>query len=90
MFSFKNNSDRETIRRAARVVLAVADGDFEQRIIGISDDPEVAEFENAIDKLTANTPSPGISLDLYLLYRNSNSFMRMLRIRKPQSKNARL
>ena len=55
MFSRDNKSDRETIRQAARVVLAVADGDFEQRIIGISDDPEIAEFQNAINRLIDRT-----------------------------------
>ena len=49
------NSDRKTIRRAAQIVRAVAEGDFEQRIIGISKDPEVAEMEHAINLLIDRT-----------------------------------
>tara|TARA_R110000868_G_scaffold158190_4_gene386163 strand:+ start:17695 stop:18864 length:1170 start_codon:yes stop_codon:yes gene_type:complete len=49
------NSDRQTIRRAARIVRAVAEGDFEQRIIGVSSDPEVAEMEHAINLLIDRT-----------------------------------
>lgn len=53
MFFF--SKDREAIRRAARIVAAVADGDFEQRIIGVSADPEVAAMEIAINRLIDRT-----------------------------------
>ncbi|WP_339332797.1 methyl-accepting chemotaxis protein [uncultured Maricaulis sp.] len=53
MFSFSR--DREAIRRATRIVAAVADGDFEQRIIGVSSDPEVAAMEIAINRLIDRT-----------------------------------
>jgi len=49
------NKDRQAIRRAARIVRAVAEGDFEQRIIGVSSDPEVAEMELAINLLIDRT-----------------------------------
>ena len=52
---FNASKDRDAIRRAARIVRAVADGDFEQRIIGVSSDPEVAEMENAINRLIDRT-----------------------------------
>ncbi|BDX00426.1 methyl-accepting chemotaxis protein [Maricaulis maris] len=53
MFSF--SKDREAIRRATRIVAAVADGDFEQRIIGVSTDPEIAAMEIAINRLIDRT-----------------------------------
>lgn len=49
------NKDRKAIRRAAAIVRAVAEGDFEQRIIGVSDDPEIAEMELAINLLIDRT-----------------------------------
>ena len=49
------NKDREALRRAARIARAVAEGDFEQRIIGVSDDPEIAEMELAINLLIDRT-----------------------------------
>ncbi|MDF1768496.1 methyl-accepting chemotaxis protein [Maricaulis sp.] len=52
---FNASKDRDAIRRAAGIVGAVADGDFEQRIIGVSSDPEVAEMENAINRLIDRT-----------------------------------
>ena len=52
---FNPSKDRDAIRRAARIVRAVAEGDFEQRIIGVSPDPEVAEMENAINLLIDRT-----------------------------------
>ena len=45
----------KAIRRATRIVAAVADGDFEQRIIGVSSDPEVAAMEIAINRLIDRT-----------------------------------
>lgn len=47
--------DRQAIRRAAEVVAAVADGDFEKRIIGVSSDPEIAAMELAINRLIDRT-----------------------------------
>ncbi|WP_417484818.1 methyl-accepting chemotaxis protein [Maricaulis salignorans] len=47
---FRQN-DRRAIRRAGKIVRAVANGDFEQRIINISADPEIAEMELAINLL---------------------------------------
>lgn len=52
---FNTSKDRDAIRRAARIVRAVAEGDFEQRIIDVSSDPEVAEMENAINRLIDRT-----------------------------------
>lgn len=52
---FSVSRDREAIRRATRIVAAVADGDFEQRIIGVSSDPEVAAMEIAINRLIDRT-----------------------------------
>ena len=52
---FAKSKDRDAIRRAARIVKAVAEGDFEQRIIGVSSDPEVAEMEIAINLLIDRT-----------------------------------
>ncbi len=52
MFNIK---DRQAIRRATRIVEAVANGDFEQRIIGVSSDPEVAAMELAINRLIDRT-----------------------------------
>ena len=49
------NKDRKAIRRAAAIVRAVAEGDFEQRIIGVSEDPEIAEMELAINLLIDRT-----------------------------------
>jgi methyl-accepting chemotaxis protein len=49
------NKDDKAIKRAARICRAVANGDFEQRIIGISDDDDVAEMENAINLLIDRT-----------------------------------
>ncbi len=46
---------REAILRAGEIARAVANGDFEKRIIGISDDPEIAEMENAINLLIDRT-----------------------------------
>lgn len=46
---------RNAILRAGEIVRAVANGDFEKRIIGISDDPEIAEMENAINLLIDRT-----------------------------------
>lgn len=43
--------DRKAIRRAGEIVRAVANGDFEQRIVHISSDPEVREMELAINLL---------------------------------------
>lgn len=54
MFS---STDRQAIRRTAEIVRAVAEGDFEKRIIGISSDPEIAEMENAINLLIDRTDS---------------------------------
>lgn len=45
------SSRSDAIRRAARICRAVANGDFEQRIVGLSDDPDLAEMENAINLL---------------------------------------
>lgn len=44
-------NDRKAIQRAGKIVRAVANGDFEQRIINISSDPEIAEMELAINLL---------------------------------------
>ncbi len=52
---FSISKDREAIRRAATIVKRVADGDFEQRIIGVSSDPEVAELETSINLLIDRT-----------------------------------
>jgi methyl-accepting chemotaxis protein len=38
-------NDRKAIRRAGQILRAVANGDFEQRIINVSSDPEIAEME---------------------------------------------
>lgn len=47
--------ERKAVRRAAEIVRAVAEGDFEKRIIGVSDDPEIAEMELAINLLIDRT-----------------------------------
>ncbi|WP_417491122.1 methyl-accepting chemotaxis protein [Maricaulis sp.] len=47
---FESN-DRKAIRRAGQIVRAVANGNFEQRIIHISSDPQIAEMELAINLL---------------------------------------
>lgn len=52
---FTPSKDRDAIRRAAQIVRAVAEGDFEKRIIGVSADPEIAEMENAINLLIDRT-----------------------------------
>ncbi|WP_291844826.1 methyl-accepting chemotaxis protein [Maricaulis sp.] len=54
---FSRSNDRDAIRRAARIVRAVAEGDFEQRIVGVSSDQEVAEMEIAINLLIDRTDS---------------------------------
>jgi methyl-accepting chemotaxis protein len=48
MFKNKNN---QAITRAADICEAVANGDFEQRIVGISKDAETARLEYAINRL---------------------------------------
>ena len=50
-----NTKDRQAIRRATEIVEAVANGDFEKRIIGVSSDPEVAAMELAINRLIDRT-----------------------------------
>lgn len=49
------SKERQAIRRAAAIVKAVAEGDFEKRIIGVSSDPEIAEMELAINRLVDRT-----------------------------------
>jgi methyl-accepting chemotaxis protein len=54
MTMFKNGH-QQAIKRAASVCRAVANGDFEQRIIGISDDETTAELENSINLMIDRT-----------------------------------
>jgi len=46
-----NRIDKTAITRAADICEAVANGDFEQRIIGISNNADLARMENAINRL---------------------------------------
>lgn len=52
-----NSSERQAIRRATEILEAVADGDFEKRVIGISKDGEIARMEHAINRLIDRTDS---------------------------------
>ena len=74
---FKNNH-QSAIKRAAKVCQAVANGDFEQRIIGISKDRDTADMENAINLMIDRTDAYLRETQACFTYVSQNKHFRLI------------
>lgn len=81
MFMFTNHK-KSKIAEALRVCNAVADGDFEARIIGINDrDGEIAELCHAINRLIDRTDAYVRESTASLEYVSQNKYFRRIQER---------